>query len=215
MEFIQDLKEYYEIINNKIIKDLTILFKIKIYELDINSMIFFFNYFEKDNESWNQKLSEKYQNLSLIKDFNEIKEKLSELKSNKIYDYQNIQNYNKLFTCLYEKSEAIDFLFSKVSGDIEKLKDIVQPTDRTISIKDLLDTEICISEITKMKEIKDNDKIFLYIESMNEITIEQFVNYCGIASVQLRLLVNTCLFLIYVGVLVMIERKNFRLDIQK
>ena len=45
--------------------------------------------------------------------------------------------------------------------------------------------------------------------------LEQFVNYCGIASVQLRLLVNTCLFLIYVGVLVMIERKNFRLDIQK
>lgn len=59
------------------------------------------------------------------------------------------------------------------------------------------------------------------IEYVSSVTLkdmkplEQFVNYCGIASVQLRLLVNTCLFLIYVGVLVMIERKNFRLDIQK
>jgi len=28
-----------------------------------------------------------------------------------MYDYKEIGNYNKLFTCLYEKKEAIDFLF--------------------------------------------------------------------------------------------------------
>jgi hypothetical protein len=43
---------------------------------------------------------------------------LKELKPNKIYDYNNIQNYNKLLTCLYDKKEPIDFLFSKTIEDI-------------------------------------------------------------------------------------------------
>jgi hypothetical protein len=44
---------------------LIIIFKSKKFELDINSMIFFFGYFQTDNKDWNDKLSpEKYQNLS-------------------------------------------------------------------------------------------------------------------------------------------------------
>ena len=175
-EFIKNLIEYYEINNENLIDELTILFKSKKYELDINSMIFFFKYFEKNNESWNNKLSEKYENLS-SKDFTEIKTKLNELKTNKIYDYQNVQNYNRLFTCLYEKKQAIEFLFSKTSKDIDQLKDKIQPTDRTISIKDIIDTENCNSDIIKMKKLQDNNKIFQYIQTMNEKTIKQFENY--------------------------------------
>ena len=170
----------YDINNEKTTDELTILFKSKKYELDINSMIFFFKYFEKDNDSWNNRLSsEKYENLS-SKDFSEIQTKLTELQKNGIYDYKNIQNYNKFFTCLYEKKEAIEFLFSKTNEDIEKLKDRVQPTDRTISIKDIIDTKEYNSEIIRMKKIKDNDKIFLNIKSMNETTIKQFENYSKI-----------------------------------
>ena len=175
-DFIKNLLEHYDINNENLIDELTILFKSKKYELDINSMIFFFKYFETDNESWNNKLSEKYENLS-SKDFSDIKNRLTELKNNKIYDYQNIQIYNELFTCLYEKKEAIEFLFSKTGKDIDKLKDRIQPTDRTISIKDVIDTEECNSEIIKMKKIKDNNKIFTYIQTMNEKTINQFKNY--------------------------------------
>ena len=178
-KFIQDFLDYYNIKDEHLIDELTILFKSKKYELDINSMIFFFDYFEKDNESWKKKLSkEVYENLSSLTDFSEMKDKLLELKNNGIYDYKNIKNYNKLFTCLYQKKEAIEFLFSKTCDEIEKLIGRIQPTDRTISIKDVNDTKECIYEITKMKKnIKHNDKIFSYIQSMSENTIKQFVNY--------------------------------------
>jgi len=103
-KFIQDFLDYYNIKDEHLIDELTILFKSKKYELDINSMIFFFDYFEKDNESWKKKLSkEVYENLSSLTDFSEMKDKLLELKNNGIYDYKNIKNYNKLFTCLYQK----------------------------------------------------------------------------------------------------------------
>lgn len=46
-KFIQDLIEFYEINNDKLIQDLNILFKSKIYESDINNIFFFFEYFEK------------------------------------------------------------------------------------------------------------------------------------------------------------------------
>ncbi len=178
-EFIQKLKEYYKITNENIIDELTILFKIKKYELDINSDVFFFEYFEKDNSEWNKKITE-YQDLSK-KGLKEIKKNLKELKDNNIYDYKDIKKYNKLFTCLYNKKEAIDFLFSKTSKDIEDLKDKIQPTDRTINYQDIIDTENCIEVINKMKDMKDNDKIFTYIKSMNDNNIiSQFEDYSKI-----------------------------------
>ena len=180
-QFIQDFIKYYEIKDPILIDELTILFKIKKYELDINSMIEFFDYFEKDNKSWNKKLSrEEYENLSETKELSEIKSKLLKLKENNIYDYQNIANYYKLFTCLYKKKEAVEFLFLRTPKDIEDLKDNIQPTDRTISIKDINDTKECNSEITRMKKIENNDTRFAYIQSMNKETITKFENYSKI-----------------------------------
>ena len=100
--------------------------------------------------------------------YQNIKEDLNRLKENKIYDYKNIGNYNKLFTCLYDEKEAIDFLFSKTSDDILKLKNKIQPNDRSINIKDIINTEKCVFVINKMKEIEDNFKIFEYIQSLGE-----------------------------------------------
>ena len=77
-------------------------------------MIEFFDYFEKDNESWNKKLSRKeYENLSEVKELSDIKSKLLKLKKNNIYDYQNIANYYKLFTCLYKKKKLLNLYFQK------------------------------------------------------------------------------------------------------
>lgn len=86
---------------------------------------------------------------------------------NKIIElyYTNIKNYNKLFTCLNDKKEVIDYLFSKTRAELLKLKDKIQPTDRTISIQDVLDTEKCVFIINKMKDLKDNFKIFDYIKN--------------------------------------------------
>ena len=160
--------------------------------MDINSIIFFFEYFQKDNKDWNNKLDkEKFKDLFIISmekenapnnDFKSIKSFLIELKNNKIYDYNNIENYNKLFTCLYEKNEAIDFLFSKIGQNITYLYDRIQPTDRTISIKDIKFTEECILAFKKMKDLEDNFRIFDYIKSMSKDQIYKFENYSRIYS---------------------------------
>ena len=180
--FIKDFIQYYKI-NNKILEEgLTILFKSKKFELDINSIIFFFEYFQKDNKEWNDKLSAKnYENLTKY-DFKEMKQKLVELQKKNIYDYEHVKNYNKLFTCLYDKNEAIDFLFSKTTDDMEILKDRIQPNDRILGIKDIIDTEKCIMTIDNMKKLIDNNKIFNYIKGMNSEIITKFENYSKIYS---------------------------------
>ena len=200
-EFIDNLKKYYGIKNKDLVNDLTILFKIKKYEMDINSIIFFFDFFQKDNPTWNQKLDKKkFENLFSKKenkkeneqenreenpkenDFEKIKQYLKELKENGIYNYDNIQNYNKLFTCLYDKKEAIDFLFSKIDKGIKELYDRIQPTDRTISIEDIKNTEDCISAFSKMKKEGDNFRIHTYIKNMKEKEISKFENFSRIYS---------------------------------
>ena len=165
-KFFEKLKDFYQISNTNLIEELTIFFKSKKYELDINSIIFFFkNYFQKDNKEWNDKLPPKNYVDRWESDYKNIKEDLNRLKENKIYDYQTTRNYNKLFTCLYNEKEAIDFLFSKTSEEILKLKNKIQPNDRSINIKDIINTEKCVFVINKMKEIEDNFKIFNYIQS--------------------------------------------------
>ena len=94
-----------------------------------------------------------------------------------MYNYKEIGNYNKFFTCLYKKKEAIDFLFSKTSEEILQLKNRIQPTDRTIDIKDIKDTADCVSAITKMKTKQNNFEIFKIIKNMDNEEIVQFVNY--------------------------------------
>ena len=155
-EFIDyDLIKYFGITNKDLINDLNIFFKIRKYEMDINSIIFFFEYFQKDNPVWNQKLDKAYfENLFRKKenenqqenDFKKIKNYLKELKDNEIYDYENMQNYIKFFACLYDKKEAIDFLFSKIEINITYLYDRIQPTDGAISVTDIKNTKECISD---------------------------------------------------------------------
>ena len=179
-KFIQNLIEYFKINDKNLIDELTILFKSKKYELDINSIKFFFEYFKKDNQKWNEKLPPADFQEKWKEDFKNIKKDLNLLKQNGIYDYTNIGYYNKLFTCLYDKKEAIDFLFSKTSEDIKRLKDKIQPTDRTINIQEIIGLDKCVSAITKMKKLEDNFRIFEYIKSMKKEEISDFENYSKI-----------------------------------
>ena len=180
---IEKLKKLYGIENDEnLIDELTILFKSKKYDLEINSIIFFFEYFQKDNSDWNKKLSKEYKNLS-EKSFQEIKNILKKLKENEIYDYKGKNNYyNKIFTCLYNKKEAIDFIFEKIEQNINinYLEEKIQPTNRTISIEDVFATEKCILHMTKMKEQEDNFKILSYIKGLDQKTIKQFEKYSKI-----------------------------------
>ena len=177
-QFIEDLKIYFKINDEKLIDKLTILFKSKKYEKDINSIIFFFSYFEKDNKKWNEILSEKkYKDLSNYS-FEDILKKLKELEDNEIYNYKEIKKYNELFTCLFEKNEALEFLIEKIGQNIDDLKDRIQPSDKRIKIQNVIETEKCIYHMTQMKKMNDNFKIFSYIKhNLDKNAIEQFVSY--------------------------------------
>ena len=183
-EFIEKLINYYKIKDESLIDDLTILFKSEKYEFDINSMIFFFKCLNKENENWdnNDLIQKLEQNKDLsAKEFENTKKKLLELKDEKmkIYDYKNIGEYNKLFTCLYDKKEAIDFLIDKIDKideNIEDLKRKIDPTNTTIKTENILDTKVCIQCINEMKEKKDYKKILIYIQNLKK-KIEKFVNY--------------------------------------
>ena len=166
------LKRYKNLMN-----ELTILFKAKKYENDINGIIFFFEYFQKDNEKWNKLLTKKDYQKESENGFNHIKNDLKLLQKNDIYNYEKIKPYNKIFTCLYEKNEAIDFLFKKTTNDIKGLKKKIQPTDRTINIEDIKSTEKCVYDIMEMKDRKDNFEIFAYIKSMTQERIDNFETY--------------------------------------
>ena len=168
--FINTFIDFYEIKDDNLQKDLTILFKSKKYEIDINSMIFFFEYFDKENIQLN-----KYKDLSK-KNFKDIKDTLEDLKKSGKYNYDNIQNYNKLFTCLKDKKEAIDYLFNKKEEDFEYLENRIEPTNRTIKIKDILDTKACVFHINKMKNM-DFQNRFDYIKGLNPEIISQFLNF--------------------------------------
>ena len=168
--FINDLKNYYNLENNELISKLDIFFKSKIYELDINSIIFFFEYKFKVDE-WNEKLPPKDFVLKWEENFQNIIDDLERLNESQIYKYKDIKKYNKynkFFRCLYKKEEAIDFLFSKSSEDIINLKNKIQPTDRTINIKDIIDTENCVFIINKMKKFESNSEIFDYIKTLDK-----------------------------------------------
>ena len=173
-KFIDQMKKYFKIEEKKEekkelietnVNKLAKIFKSKVYEIDLKSIIYFFENFKIDNnnDKWKEKISSKY-NLSEM-ELEELEKKLTELRETKIYDYENTnKNYN-LFTSLYEKKEAIDFLLSKKNEEIRALYEKIDPTNRTITIKNIKDTEECIKIFNKLKEINDYEKIFEYIKN--------------------------------------------------
>ena len=65
--------------NQKILNGLKILVYSKIYEKEINSIFYFFGNFDKTNKKWNEKLPDKYQDISK-QNLKELKESLIDLK---------------------------------------------------------------------------------------------------------------------------------------
>ena len=113
-------------------------------------------------------------------DYKDLKKSIEELKHNGIYDYQSKNYYFDLFTSLYEKKEAINFLLSKTASDIHILIDNLKPNNRIITKRDIEDTEKCINIFTMFKTLKDNFKIFSYIKYIDRMTIHRFINYSHI-----------------------------------
>jgi MoxR-like ATPase len=175
--------------------DITLLFNSKKYELDIKSITYFFNCINKKDE-WNKNLSKTYENLSEI-NLTDLKKNLKKLRDDRIYDHQNKNKYSKLFTSLYEKKEAIDFLRKKIdkycknknediseniNKDISELYERIDPNSPTITIQKIDDTKKCIEVFNQFRSKKNNEEIFEYIKNLKDDEIEAFESYSKIYS---------------------------------
>ena len=117
-----------------------------------------------------------------------------------------------MFTCLYDKKEAIDFLFSKIDHNISNLYDLINPVSSPISITDIKNTEDCIFFFSQMEKLEDNFKILFYIKKMNENQISKFENYSKIYSLLIELnIIYDDLEKIYDEVENIIEDKTFNI----
>lgn len=100
----------------------------------------------------------------------ELKESLTKLESNHIYDYnKETKKIYKFFASFYEKVEAIDYLLktnqSNESQNISAFYDRRDQTNKTITIKNIQDTEEFIKKYLNIKFITtklgdDDIKIF-------------------------------------------------------
>ena len=166
--------------NQKILNGLKILVYSKIYEKEINSIFYFFGNFDKTNKKWNEKLPDKYQDISK-KNLKELKESLIDLKEREIYDYTNKSNYIKFFTCLYGKKEAVDFLRMKNLNEIQLLYDKLYPKDTKLSMKDLLNTYNCVGFFNEIKNLNDNSEIFDYLKkAIDDQKLKEFKNFSDV-----------------------------------
>ena len=181
-KFMDKLKQNFCINNDSLMDELTILFNTKKYDLEIKSIISFFECFPADDDDLSKKLSKDYLNLS-EKNPLDIKKKLNELNDKEIYNYRGNNNYyTKFFKSLNNKKEAIEFIFEKINKNIniDYLEDKIQPTNRTISLEDVIATERCIIHMSKMKDKKDNFERLQYIKNLEKKEIDYFEKFSQI-----------------------------------
>ena len=175
-QLINQIKKYCNINKNtELINDLTIIFKSKKYEMDLKSIIYFFECYNPNDTNWNKNFPKGFEKLSTV-DLEELKIILNELKENGIYNYNEKINYYKIFTSLYEKKEAIDFLISKKNLNITYLEDRIDPIIQNLTLKNIQDTDACIKIFNQFKD-KDNFKIFNDIKKLGAEQIKKFESY--------------------------------------
>ena len=190
LEFINQMIDYFEIRDKKeLIYELTLLFRSKRYEMDIKSIIYFFDNLNFNKDKFNEIISDKYKKLSEM-NLEDLKKSLRELKNNRIYNYENQNSYLRFFTCLYEKKEAIDFLLSKTNQNISALYDKIDPTNETITIENIQCTEECLRIFNRFKALNNNFEIFEYIKLLSEHDISKFENFSKNYSSILELITN-------------------------
>ena len=169
-EFIEQMVDYFDIKNEETKEDLRIIIKSQTYEMVIKSIKFFFENFS------NKKLSLP-KNIELSKmNLKDLKRTLEKLNKDNIYNYQSNSPFYKIFTSFYEKKEAIDFLKGKIDTNIDNLKDKLDPTIKSISIKDIEDAIECLEHFKNLIHL-DDSKIIEQLRDLPPETIDKFVSY--------------------------------------
>ena len=175
-KLINQIKNYCDIKKNtELINDLTIIFKSKKYEMDLKSLFFFFECYNPKDINWNNNFPKGYDKLSTM-DLEDLKNILNDLKSKGIYNYDQKINYFQIFTSLYEKKEAIDFLISKKNLNITYLESRIDPIIQNLTLKNIQDTDSCIKIFAQFKD-KNNIEIFNDIKKLGPEQIKKFESY--------------------------------------
>ena len=173
-EFISQMVDYFSIKDKGVISDLKMIINSKKYENIIKSIKYFFNNFLDKKLILPRNINLSEMNLETLKST------LKDLKTNDIYDYEQNSPYYRVFTSIYEKKEAIDFLISQIKSDdkklSEKLKDKLDPTNRSISIKNINDTIECLIHFKTLVNL-DAKGILNYIQLLTEEQIKTFESF--------------------------------------
>ena len=209
-EIIQKIQKYYQ--NDKKIQnelssliseeqkneEMLMYFNCKNFEEDLNSIFYFFSYF-RENIKIIHELNEwkdKCKNLSNRKDTLELKKILKELKEAGIYDYKENMKRKKphieLFKMFYGKGDAIDFLYSHRVNDIKHLYDKIEPNRGTLQMNDISNTINCVGFFQGFKYYNGGlkDIIIYFIDNLNENIFDCFKKYSEISQVVSDLYVN-------------------------
>jgi len=173
-KFIKQMITYFNIKDENKQKDLIIIIKSKKYEMIVKSIKFFIE------DGLKKKLTTLPNNIELSKmNLSDLRRTLTDLKDRHIYDYE-IENpfFYQVFISFYDKKEAIDFLMNKIEAKInfDGLKDKLDPTNRSISIKDIEDSTSCLKQFIELKN-KNDIKIIEYLKDLGEETIKKMISF--------------------------------------
>ena len=172
--FIDQMIDYFNIKNETTINDLKMIINSKKYEMIVKSIKYFFDNFSDKRLNLPNDINLSEMNLK------DLKLTLNELSRDDIYNYKVVSRYCRVFTSFYEKKEAIDFLKSKLNIDTKefcnKLKDKLDPTNRSISIKDINDTIECLTHFKTFINSNPSD-IIKYVKLLDEEQIKKFESF--------------------------------------
>ena len=164
--------EYFNIKEEQLEKDLKIFFKSKKYEIDIKSINYFFDTFLSKKLTIPKNINLSTMNLKNLKFI------LEKLKKDNIYDYESDSYYYNIYTSLYEKEEALDFLMGKIKSktNLDYLKGLLDPNQRRLGIKHIEDTIECSNILNEIMNKNEKD-ILKYIKNLNKDKIDKVISY--------------------------------------
>ena len=111
--------DYFNIENEIVINDLKMIINSKKYEMIVKSIKYFFDNLDKEL------ILPKDINLSEMK-LETLKNNLRDLEKKDIYDHKQNSPYYRVFTSIYEKKEAIDFLKRNSNSNGKDLSKILK-----------------------------------------------------------------------------------------
>ena len=174
--FMDQIINYFEIKDKKVIKELKIIINSKKYENIVKSIKYFFDNFSYKKITLLENMN---LNLSEINSLSNLQKILNQLKRDEIFDYGSNSQCYSIFTAFYEKKEAIDFLLSKLNTyksnkdftEFEnKLQNNLDVTTRSISTEDIKDTIGCLEKFKYILEYDIKDIIKYVLNLPIEIT---------------------------------------------